>query len=265
MPIITSDSLLSPSVATLLPAIPPPPPTLLSPFETTKESLIHPPRPPACPPDQEEECGDPTEVEASSLGSGEESDDEDFYEKNRPPATAVTDRTVLLPLPPDGGVRTKSQKPHRPLPPYTPTTTDPERLRIPAGKMNNRDRALLPSRNTPELTYPPDLPHVPTAQPTGKGHPNAVEVIRESGSTTGMVVGIVAAAALCILILLYAMYKYRNRDEASPQVDGNFSDDPAMDPGNVATVKDKTSSMATAAVAKCAAKGKKKKDKEYYV
>ncbi|CAM9116214.1 unnamed protein product [Bubo scandiacus] len=48
--------------------------------------------------------------------------------------------------------------------------------------------------------------------------PGAVEVVREAGGTTGMVVGIVAAAALCILILLYAMYKYRNRDEGSYQL-----------------------------------------------
>ncbi len=59
------------------------------------------------------------------------------------------------------------------------------------------------------------LPVCPTAHPPlpeAKGYPSP-EVIRESSSTTGMVVGIVAAAALCILILLYAMYKYRNRDE----------------------------------------------------
>ena len=59
----------------------------------------------------------------------------------------------------------------------------------------------------------------PTANPTRAGgrepYPGSAEVIRESSSTTGMVVGIVAAAALCILILLYAMYKYRNRDEGS--------------------------------------------------
>uniref|UniRef100_A0A8U7NQC6 Uncharacterized protein n=1 Tax=Corvus moneduloides TaxID=1196302 RepID=A0A8U7NQC6_CORMO len=53
----------------------------------------------------------------------------------------------------------------------------------------------------------------------GTAAPGAVEVVREAGGTTGMVVGIVAAAALCILILLYAMYKYRNRDEGSYQVD----------------------------------------------
>ncbi len=64
--------------------------------------------------------------------------------------------------------------------------------------------------------------NVPTAIPTEPGIrrvPGASEVVRESSSTTGMVVGIVAAAALCILILLYAMYKYRNRDEGSYQVD----------------------------------------------
>jgi len=61
------------------------------------------------------------------------------------------------------------------------------------------------------------------ANPTRAGgrepYPGSAEVIRESSSTTGMVVGIVAAAALCILILLYAMYKYRNRDEGSYHVD----------------------------------------------
>uniref|UniRef100_A0A8C5HGG6 Neurexin-2-like n=1 Tax=Gouania willdenowi TaxID=441366 RepID=A0A8C5HGG6_GOUWI len=103
------------------------------------------------------------------------------------------------------------------------------------------------------LTYPPNFPH-----------PGAVEVIRESSSTTGMVVGIVAAAALCILILLYAMYKYRNRDEGSYQTDqGHSFSNNATAEGNGAVVKDKN--MATASVAKAITKGKKNKDKEYYV
>uniref|UniRef100_A0A8D3AHC9 Neurexin-2-like n=1 Tax=Scophthalmus maximus TaxID=52904 RepID=A0A8D3AHC9_SCOMX len=145
-------------------------------------------------------------------------------------------------------------------------------LHIPAGKMNTRDQVLLPpappsSRNTPGLTYPPNFPHVPTANPTvsdEKSQPGAVEVIRESSSTTGMVVGIVAAAALCILILLYAMYKYRNRDEGSYQTDQshNFANNSTVE-GNGAVVKDK--STATASVAKAITKGKKNKDKEYYV
>ncbi|XP_075957668.1 neurexin-2-like isoform X10 [Anarhichas minor] len=109
--------------------------------------------------------------------------------------------------------------------------------------------------------------HVPTANPTAsdeKSQPGAVEVIRESSSTTGMVVGIVAAAALCILILLYAMYKYRNRDEGSYQTDQshNFANNSTVE-GNGAVVKDK--STATASVAKAITKGKKNKDKEYYV
>ncbi|XP_075957664.1 neurexin-2-like isoform X6 [Anarhichas minor] len=97
-----------------------------------------------------------------------------------------------------------------------------------------------------------------------KSQPGAVEVIRESSSTTGMVVGIVAAAALCILILLYAMYKYRNRDEGSYQTDQshNFANNSTVE-GNGAVVKDK--STATASVAKAITKGKKNKDKEYYV
>uniref|UniRef100_A0A8C9YF40 Neurexin 2 n=1 Tax=Sander lucioperca TaxID=283035 RepID=A0A8C9YF40_SANLU len=262
LPIITVDSLESPSIATRYPVIPPPP-TLLSPLETTKESLILPPHP-SCPPDQEG-CGDPVEVSAFGSGEMTESDDEDFYNNNSP---MVTDRTVLPPPPTagEGGV----QKP-RPLPPYVPTT-NPDQLHIPAGKMNTRDQVLLPpappsSRNTPGLTYPPNFPHVPTANPTAsdeKSQPGAVEVIRESSSTTGMVVGIVAAAALCILILLYAMYKYRNRDEGSYQTDQshNFANNSTVE-GNGAVVKDK--STGTASVAKAITKGKKNKDKEYYV
>ncbi|TKS83006.1 Neurexin-2-beta Neurexin II-beta [Collichthys lucidus] len=262
LPIITVDSLESPSIATRYPVIPPPP-TLLSPLETTKESLILPPHP-SCPPDQED-CGDPVEVSAFGSGEMTESDDEDFYNNNSP---MVTDRTVLPPPPTtgEGGVK----KP-RPIPPYVPTT-NPDKLHIPAGKMNTRDQVLLPpappsSRNTPGLTYPPNFPHVPTANPTAsdeKSQPGAVEVIRESSSTTGMVVGIVAAAALCILILLYAMYKYRNRDEGSYQTDQshNFANNSTVE-GNGAVVKDK--STATASVAKAITKGKKNKDKEYYV
>ncbi|XP_058482405.1 neurexin-2-like isoform X5 [Solea solea] len=262
LPIITVDSLEPPSIATRYPVIPPPP-TLLSPLETTKESLILPPHP-SCPPDQED-CGDPVEVSAFGSGEMTESDDEDFYNNNSP---MVTDRTVLPPPPAagEGG----GQKP-RPLPPYVPTT-NPDQLHIPAGKMNTRDQVLLPpappsSRNTPGLTYPPNFPHVPTANPTVSdemSQPGAVEVIRESSSTTGMVVGIVAAAALCILILLYAMYKYRNRDEGSYQTDQShgFTNDSTVE-GNGAVVKDK--GTATASVAKAVTKGKKNKDKEYYV
>ncbi|XP_055100185.1 neurexin-2-beta isoform X35 [Symphalangus syndactylus] len=101
------------------------------------------------------------------------------------------------------------------------------------------------------------------ANPTGpgeRGPPGAVEVIRESSSTTGMVVGIVAAAALCILILLYAMYKYRNRDEGSYQVDQsrNYISNSAQ--SNGAVVKEKAP-----AAPKTPSKAKKNKDKEYYV
>lgn len=104
----------------------------------------------------------------------------------------------------------------------------------------------------------------PTANPTRAGgrepYPGSAEVIRESSSTTGMVVGIVAAAALCILILLYAMYKYRNRDEGSYHVDEsrNYISNSAQ--SNGAVVKEKQPSSA-----KSANKNKKNKDKEYYV
>ncbi|XP_039550019.1 neurexin 2a isoform X10 [Pimephales promelas] len=260
LPIITVDTQDPLPMATRYPAIPAPP-TSLTPLQTTKESLIlSNPRPP-CPPDQED-CGDPMEVSAFGSGEMTESDDEDFY-KNSP---MVTDRTVLPPPPAVGKSGGQGPGDHRP--PAPAPTTHPNQLHIPAGKMNTRDQVLLPpapsSRHTPGLTYPPDFPHVPTAHPTDlmeKGRPGAVEVIRESSSTTGMVVGIVAAAALCILILLYAMYKYRNRDEGSYQVDQ--SRNPGSE-SNGAVVKEKTPST-TAAIAKTTTKGKKNKDKEYYV
>ncbi|XP_031758058.1 neurexin-1 isoform X24 [Xenopus tropicalis] len=100
-----------------------------------------------------------------------------------------------------------------------------------------------------------------SANPTkANGIPGPSEVIRESSSTTGMVVGIVAAAALCILILLYAMYKYRNRDEGSYHVDEsrNYISNSAQ--SNGAVIKEKQPSSA-----KSSNKNKKNKDKEYYV
>ncbi|XP_062900838.1 neurexin 3a isoform X20 [Mobula hypostoma] len=101
-----------------------------------------------------------------------------------------------------------------------------------------------------------------SANPTEPGvrrGPGASEVVRESSSTTGMVVGIVAAAALCILILLYAMYKYRNRDEGSYQVDEtrNYISNSAQTNGTV--VKEKQQG------AKGGSKKHRNKDKEYYV
>ncbi|XP_015424464.1 PREDICTED: neurexin-2-beta [Myotis davidii] len=69
-----------------------------------------------------------------------------------------------------------------------------------------------------------------------------------------------SAAALCILILLYAMYKYRNRDEGSYQVDQsrNYISNSAQ--SNGAVVKEKAP-----AAPKAPGKAKKNKDKEYYV
>ncbi|XP_005390286.1 PREDICTED: neurexin 3 isoform X18 [Chinchilla lanigera] len=101
-----------------------------------------------------------------------------------------------------------------------------------------------------------------SANPTEPGIrrvPGASEVIRESSSTTGMVVGIVAAAALCILILLYAMYKYRNREEGSYQVDEtrNYISNSAQSNGTLLKEKQPSS--------KSGHKKQKNKDKEYYV
>ncbi|XP_060939112.1 neurexin 3a isoform X2 [Limanda limanda] len=148
----------------------------------------------------------------------------------------------------------------------------------PAGKMNNRE--LKPQPNLELLPLPtsfevdstklrgplitsPMFRNIPTAHPTEPGVrrvPGPSEVVRESSSTTGMVIGIVAAAALCILILLYAMYKYRNRDEGSYQVDEsrNYITNSAVQ-SNGAVMKDKQQSL------KGSNKKQKNKDKEYYV
>ncbi|XP_061560297.1 neurexin-3b isoform X7 [Phycodurus eques] len=173
-----------------------------------------------------------------------------------------------------------------PNPRGTPAAAAPSATlpKLPAGKMNNRevkppqpDIVLLPLPTSFDLdgTKPrgpyvtsPMLRTVPAALPTVPGvvrrvPPGASEVIRESSSTTGMVVGIVSAAALCILILLYAMYKYRNRDEGSYQVDEtrNYISNSAQTNG--AVVKDKTPS--SGAKSSAANKRPKDKDKEYYV
>ncbi|XP_059382503.1 neurexin 2a isoform X11 [Carassius carassius] len=149
----------------------------------------------------------------------------------------------------------------------TMATTTTRRQRSPSLKdsiAQNSDDLLVASAECPSDDEDLEECEPGTAHPTDlmeKGHPGAVEVIRESSSTTGMVVGIVAAAALCILILLYAMYKYRNRDEGSYQVDQSRN---SGSESNGAVVKEKTASTTTA-VAKTTTKGKKNKDKEYYV
>ncbi|XP_077089498.1 neurexin-2-beta isoform X15 [Siphateles boraxobius] len=149
----------------------------------------------------------------------------------------------------------------------TMATTTTRRQRSPSLKdsiTQNSDDLLVASAECPSDDEDLEECEPGTAHPTDlmeKGRPGAVEVIRESSSTTGMVVGIVAAAALCILILLYAMYKYRNRDEGSYQVDQSRN---SGSESNGAVVKEKTPST-TAAIAKTTTKGKKNKDKEYYV
>ncbi|XP_063172997.1 neurexin-2-beta isoform X7 [Candoia aspera] len=293
LPIITEDSLDTPPIATRSPFIPLPPTfgPFLTVIETTKGTISLPaqPKPPCLAEQDDSDCEEG--IEASGYASGEVSDsslpptdDEDFYTS----FPLVTDRTPLGR--PDGAPR----KPHGHRPglrtglPASPSAPDlltatasPGLVRhIPAGKMNNREplrphpehvpplaTSFEPDRlnrlKRPVVTSSPGFHNLPTANPTDpgeRGPPGAVEVIRESSSTTGMVVGIVAAAALCILILLYAMYKYRNRDEGSYQVDQsrNYISNSAQ--SNGAVVKEKP-----AAPPKAAGKSKKNKDKEYYV
>ncbi|XP_008270194.1 neurexin 3 isoform X20 [Oryctolagus cuniculus] len=220
------------------------------------------------------------------------SDDEDFVECE--PSTDKSLSTSIF----EGGYKahapkweSKDFRPNKVSETSRTTTTSlsPELIRftassssgmvpkLPAGKMNNRDLkpqpdvVLLPLPTAYELDSTklknplitsPMFRNVPTANPTEPGIrrvPGASEVIRESSSTTGMVVGIVAAAALCILILLYAMYKYRNRDEGSYQVDEtrNYISNSAQSNGTLMKEKQQSS--------KGGHKKQKNKDKEYYV
>ncbi|XP_073923523.1 neurexin 3 isoform X6 [Castor canadensis] len=220
-------------------------------------------------------------------------DDEDFYTT----FSLVTDKSLSTSIF-EGGYKAHAPKwefkdfrPNKVSETSRTTTTSlsPELIRftassssgmvpkLPAGKMNNRD--LKPQPDIVLLALPtayeldstklksplitsPMFRNVPTANPTEPGIrrvPGASEVIRESSSTTGMVVGIVAAAALCILILLYAMYKYRNRDEGSYQVDEtrNYISNSAQSNGTLMKEKQPSS--------KSGHKKHKNKDKEYYV
>ncbi|XP_037688092.1 neurexin 3 isoform X4 [Choloepus didactylus] len=223
------------------------------------------------------------------------SDDEDFVECE--PSTGRSDKSLSTSIF-EGGYKahapkweSKDFRPNKVSETSRTTTTSlsPELIRftassssgmvpkLPAGKMNNRDLkpqpdiVLLPLPTAYELDSTklksplitsPMFRNVPTANPTEPGIrrvPGASEVIRESSSTTGMVVGIVAAAALCILILLYAMYKYRNRDEGSYQVDEtrNYISNSAQSNGSL--IKEKQQSS------KSGHRKQKNKDKEYYV
>ncbi|MBN3319397.1 NRX3A protein, partial [Atractosteus spatula] len=287
IPVLVEDPLEIPPIATRAPSITPPPTfrPLLTIIETTKDSLSMTSEAGLpCLSDQGSDDCDDDGLVISGYGSGEAfdsnlppTDDEDFYTT----FSLVTDKTLSTSAF-EGGYKAHAPK-------TTATSLSPELIRstasstpemvpkLPAGKMNNRelkpqpDIVLLPLPTAYEidstklkspLITSPMFHNVPTAHPTEPGMkqvPGASEVVRESSSTTGMVVGIVAAAALCILILLYAMYKYRNRDEGSYQVDEtrNYISNSAQTNG--AIVKEKQQS------AKSGNKKQKNKDKEYYV
>ncbi|XP_061012492.1 neurexin 3 isoform X1 [Dama dama] len=288
IPLLVEDPLATPPIATRAPSITLPPTfrPLLTIIETTKDSLsLTSEAGLPCLSDQGSDGCDDDGLVISGYGSGETfdsnlppTDDEDFYTT----FSLVTDKSLSTSIF-EGGY--KAHAPNR----TTTTSLSPELIRftassssgmvpkLPAGKMNNRelkpqpDLVLLPLPTAYELDSTklksplitsPMFRNVPTANPTEPGVrrvPGASEVIRESSSTTGMVVGIVAAAALCILILLYAMYKYRNRDEGSYQVDEtrNYISNSAQSNGTL--LKEKPPSS------KGGHKKQKNKDKEYYV
>uniref|UniRef100_A0AAX7TJR0 Neurexin 3a n=1 Tax=Astatotilapia calliptera TaxID=8154 RepID=A0AAX7TJR0_ASTCA len=263
---ILEDPLVHPSVAPCTPFIPTP---------STHHPLLTILRPPKSP------CPRPLRrgylacrTEAAMIRSSlscHPTDDEDFYST----FFLVTDKTLST-SGFQGDYKANHEPPTRAAPP--PPLPPPQPSKQPAGKTNNRelkprpDLALLPLPTSFEvdstklrgpLITSPMFRNIPTALPTEPGVrrvPGPSEVVRESSSTTGMVIGIVAAAALCILILLYAMYKYRNRDEGSYQVDEsrNYITNSAVQ-SNGAVMKDKQQSL------KGSNKRQKNKDKEYYV
>ncbi|XP_061601661.1 neurexin-1a-like isoform X10 [Cololabis saira] len=148
----------------------------------------------------------------------------------------------------------------------TTTTASSRRVKqtTPREPQQTTDDFVVASAECPSDDEDIDPCEPSSASPTGSGpkedYSGTQEVFRESSSTTGMVVGIVAAAALCILILLYAMYKYRNRDEGSYHVDEsrNYISNSAQSNGTI--VKEKPVNTT-----KTSTKNKKNKDKEYYV
>ncbi|XP_073775688.1 neurexin 1b isoform X5 [Danio rerio] len=130
----------------------------------------------------------------------------------------------------------------------------------PADEQQTTDELLVASAECPSDDEDIDPCEPSSAGPTGpaiSSFPGPAEVFRESNGTTGMVVGIVAGAALCILILLYAMYKYRNRDEGSYHVDESRN---YICNSNGAALKEKNTADDDSG-----SKSKKNKNKEYYV
>ncbi|XP_070787547.1 neurexin 3 isoform X1 [Pituophis catenifer annectens] len=284
IPLLVEDPLDIPPITTRAPFITLPTTfrPLLTIIETTKDSLSMTSEAGLpCLSDQGSDGCDDDGLVISGYGSGETfdsnlppTDDEDFYttfslvtdktKDFRPNKVSETGRTTITALSPELIRSTASSS----------TGMVPK---LPAGNMNNRDLkpqpdiVLLPLPTAYELDSTklksplitsPMFRNVPTANPTEPGIrrvPGASEVVRESSSTTGMVVGIVAAAALCILILLYAMYKYRNRDEGSYQVDEtrNYISNSAQSNGTLMKEKQQSS--------KSGHKKQKNKDKEYYV
>ncbi|OXB77140.1 UNVERIFIED_CONTAM: hypothetical protein H355_007787, partial [Colinus virginianus] len=234
---------------------PPPPPRAAAP-------------PPGCGPDCEEPSGFASGEAADA--NAPPADDEDFVSRPRGRGDDDERRAVAVTRPRDlvtpPGVTAVA---------VTAAAAGPLPGLVPAGERHPREGGSGRGR----VTAVPVTPR--PAVPTAAAAPGAVEVVREAGGTTGMVVGIVAAAALCILILLYAMYKYRNRDEGSYHVDqsrryigaaGPPSNDPsaaaaavvasaaAVPPSAAGTPKEK----APGNPPKAPGKARRNKDKEYY-
>ncbi|TRY91604.1 hypothetical protein DNTS_021762, partial [Danionella cerebrum] len=100
------------------------------------------------------------------------------------------------------------------------TSTSPtiSSITLPHSREPETTEELVASAECPtddEDVQPCEASSADPSVPSPGGEVSPSEVFRESSSTTVMVLGIVLAAALCILILLYAMYKYRNREQAS--------------------------------------------------
>ncbi|CAH1263758.1 NRXN2 [Branchiostoma lanceolatum] len=139
--------------------------------------------------------------------------------------TASTDAVRFSVTTTTGGRKQTTPPTLQPSPPLQPGLT-PNTVAGPRGN----GQQILPTNGVSNV-IPPLFPKQPNGKPSniitlepGNGkspvqNPVQEQQVADTASTTGMVVGIVVAAAIALLILLYAMYKYRNRDEGSYRID----------------------------------------------
>ncbi|XP_078001036.1 neurexin-3-like [Glandiceps talaboti] len=135
-----------------------------------------------------------------------------------------TTRTTEAPLP-EPGVETTIKQVMTPVKTQPPV---PEAESTMKTEMSGeKDITTKPAMVTPKMSKPPMAetepmkPDMTSALPEANTDGAIAGPMSSSGGMgkTAMVVGIVAAVCIAVLILLYAIYKYRNRNEGSYRID----------------------------------------------